>query len=209
MKTNQKFLTHLLAVLAVTALFGCANNNSGNNSVQVRSSGAAPTTLSAVVGQLTYNSSYANTNGTLTSAVQSLLNESVPAGTSIGVASSVSLAGQVHFSGAAPTQALISSQSYVQLQIQTSAQTAPFLISVGMNDSGKGSVVYQTSNATANMLFQDQFGWIQVYGNFTSGSPSMFSGEIYYGPGLYNGNSATGSYLGNFSIQTCSFFTCQ
>jgi hypothetical protein len=209
MKTNQKFLIHLLVVLSATALFGCANNNNGNNSVQVRSSGAAPTTLSAVVGQLTYNSSYSNTNGTMTSAVQSLLNESVPAGTNIGVASSVSLAGQVHFSGVAPSETLISSQSYVQLQIQTSAQTAPFLISVGMNNLGQGSVVYQTSNATANMLFQDQYGWIQVYGTFTSGSPSVFSGEIYFGPGLYNGNSATGTYLGNFNIQTCSFFTCQ
>jgi hypothetical protein len=196
----------VIAAFASSAMLGCANNNSGNNSVQVRSSGAAPTTLATTTGQMTYNGSTTGSNFNV--PVQALLNESIPAGTTIGSVNTIVMGGQVHFDAASPTQNLISSQSFVQIQITTSGSTTPFLISVGENSSGKGTLSYASSTATANMMFQDQYGWIQVYGQFGAGSPSIFTGQIYFGSGMYN-NGVGGTYLGNFSIQTCSFFSCQ
>lgn len=64
----------------------------------------------------------------------------------------------------------------------------------------RGNASGWVSGNQAVVRFQDQYGWIELRGNFDS---QYFSGVVWYS----NNNGAQGQ-LGDFFVGTCSFFRC-
>ncbi len=215
MKNSQIWKSILVTTLAMLTMVGCAKSDSNNGArLGARGgNGAIPTgavNMSTAPGTMTYVSS---SGGGVNSAVSALLAESNPNGTGVGTVdpnTGITFAGQVHVDSASPVQNMISASSYLEIQIRDSlsisspTQYSPFLIAIGMNSTGKGQVQSYGSYDVANLVFQDQFGWILLSGDFNG---SVYQGTAYFGEGSYTGTS--GTYLANFSIPTCSFFSCQ
>lgn len=193
----------LVATLAMLTMIGCSSNNSSGNGADLRTA----TGLTAAMGSstavpLVYDSSV--TGGNSTTAGQGLLNESVSAGTNIGNIdpnSGMQIAGRAHFDSASPIQDMLGPTSYIQIAING------YVISVGNNSNSYGSVEYDSTNSVDDtvMVFQDQYGWIELQGTFNGNS---FSGQVFYGPGA-RASSTNITYLGSFNFPTCSFFYCQ
>jgi len=64
----------------------------------------------------------------------------------------------------------------------------------------RGNAVGQIQGNSADIYFQDQYGWIRFYGNFDS--------QYFYGRVYFDNTNGWANDMGDFYIPTCSFFRC-
>jgi hypothetical protein len=187
----------LISVLALSSLLACDKNgsNSGNpNRSPVGTVGNVAQAMGTVTG--TYN---------LLDEVRSFTTTNTFDGAqikSIETYSGVQFYGSARFEQTNSTyKNMIPSTSYINLRLTfTNISNQRQSIDIGIA-GGSGAVSYGFGTASANLIFEDQYGTVQLNGYFDN---NYYTGTLYY----TNKQTNTQGSLGQFRVQTCGFFTC-
>ena len=206
---NMKQFTFLLVILSQVLIAGCQNKKSENNHIERRLARGTGAQLPAAqsgqfgyqqsVGRIFVNSQYAQEfNGFFAALISATLDPK-----DLGY---IDPQNGVRFKGYVEIDAFgrgLVGSSRIQIEIHDSftgqmdqgQKIQPILIDVPL-------VSGNAYNGVAELVFQDQHGWIRLSGRFKNGQ--NFTGELSFA----NQNGREGSGV-SFVISTCGFFRCQ
>jgi hypothetical protein len=185
----------LISVLALSSLLACDKNGASSGS-----SGRSPVNgaVQQSVGQVTGSYNFLD-------EVRAFMATNTFDGNqikSVDTYSGVQFSGTARFDQVSTTyKNMIAAQSFINVRVVfTDLNNQRQTMDVGIT-GGTGTVSYGYGYASANLIFEDQYGTVQMSGYFDN---TYFTGTLYY----TNKQTNQQGTLGQFRVQTCGFFVC-